>query len=77
MRHWYFKEVTTKIFLLQFVHKFMNKIYTRNKGSHRFRKVLFFLTLFKRPLTPPLLFEHLSYFAGGVFKHVFKRMKYM
>ena len=37
------------------------------KGSHRVRKVQFFLTLFKRPLTPPLLFEHLSYFAGGVF----------
>ena len=37
------------------------------QGSHPFRKVQFFLTLFKRPLTPPLLFEHLSYFAGGVF----------
>ena len=40
----------------------------RYKGSHPKRKVQFFLTLFKRPLTPPpLLFEHLSYFAGGVF----------
>ena len=39
-----------------------------NKGCHPFKKVQFFLTLFKRPLTPPpLLFEHLSYFAGGVF----------
>ena len=37
------------------------------KGSLRFKKVQFFWTLFKRPLTPPLLFEHLSYFAGGVF----------
>ena len=42
--------------------------YFSNKGSHREGKVQFFLTLFKRPLTlPPLLFEHLSYFAGGVF----------
>ena len=38
-----------------------------HKGSHPLRKVQFFLTLFKRPLTPPLSFEHLSYFAGGVF----------
>ena len=30
----------------------------RTKGSPPFRKV---------PLTPPLLFEHLSYFAGGIF----------
>ena len=37
------------------------------KGSPHFKKVQFFWTLFKRPLTPPLLFEHLSYFAGGVF----------
>ena len=30
------------------------------KGCHRVRKVQFFLTLFKRPLTPPppLSFEH-------------------
>ena len=34
------------------------------KGSRPFKKVQFFWTLFKRPLTPPLLFEHLSYFAG-------------
>ena len=40
---------------------------THAKGSRPFKKVQFFLTLFKRPLTPPLLFEHLSYFAGGVF----------
>ena len=38
-----------------------------SKGSHPVRKVQFILTLFKRPLTPPLLFEHLSYFAGCVF----------
>ena len=38
-----------------------------SKGSRPFKKVQFFLTLFKRPLTHPLLFEHLSYFAGGVF----------
>ena len=39
-----------------------------DKGSHPLRKVQFFLTLFKRPLAPPpLSFEHLSYFAGGVF----------
>ena len=38
-----------------------------DKGSHPLRKVQFFLTLFKRPLTPPPLFEHLSFFAGGVF----------
>ena len=31
------------------------------------KKCSFFWTLFKRPLTPPLLFEHLSYFAQGVF----------
>ena len=38
------------------------------KGSPHFKKVQFFWTLFKRPLAPPpLLFEHLSYFAGGVF----------
>ena len=37
------------------------------KGCHHEGKVQFFLTLFKRALTPPpLLFEHLSYFAGGV-----------
>ena len=41
--------------------------YVDYKGSHPPRKVQFFLTLFKRPLTPPPLFEHLSYFAGGVF----------
>ena len=28
------------------------------KGSRHERKVQFFLTLFKRPLTPPLSFEH-------------------
>ena len=38
-----------------------------SKGCHPPRKVQFFWTLFKRPLTPPPLFEHLSYFAGGVF----------
>ena len=39
-----------------------------SKGSPPLKKVQFFLTLFNRPLTPPpLLFEHLSYFAGGVF----------
>ena len=38
-----------------------------DKGSNPLRKVQFFLTLFKRPLSPPppLSFEHLSYFAGG------------
>ena len=42
--------------------------YMLRQGCHPVRKVQFFLTLFKRPLTPPpLLFEHLSYFAGGVF----------
>ena len=29
------------------------------KGSLLIRKVQFFLTLFKKPLTPPLSFEHL------------------
>ena len=34
------------------------------KGSHPLRKVQFFLTLFKRPLTPPpLSFEHHAEFA--------------
>ena len=45
----------------------VRKKYVKSKGSHRQRKVQFFLTLFKRPLPPPLLFEHLSYFAGGDF----------
>ena len=36
------------------------------KGSHPKRKVQFFLTLFKRPLThPPLSFEHHAEFAGS------------
>ena len=41
----------------------------RTKGSHPLRKVQFFLTLFKRPLTPPLSFEHyVVNFSEG--KHV-------
>ena len=35
------------------------------KGSRHVRKVQFFLTLFKRPLTPPLSFEHFEHFAGS------------
>ena len=44
-----------------------------DKGSHRVRKVQFFLTLFKRPLTPrppPLLFEHhVVNFLKSFFEH--------
>ena len=36
-------------------------------GKPSAKKSAVFLTLFKKPLTPPPLFEHLSYFAGGVF----------
>ena len=46
----------------------MTTLTTTNKGSHSLRKVQFFLKFFKRPFAPPpLSFEHLSYFAGGVF----------
>ena len=45
-----------------------------NKGSHRIRKVQFFLTLFKRPLTPPpLSFEHyVVNFSEGILTKVRK-----
>ena len=39
-----------------FLHFFKSSMFYL--GSHRVRKVQFFLTLFKRPLTPPLSFEH-------------------
>ena len=67
----YFYE-NPKIFgLMNGVYKTYVQLWLDNycdKGSHREGKVKFFWTLFKRPLTPPpLLFEHLSFFAGGVF----------
>ena len=44
------------------------KEYFLNKGCHRFKKVQFFLTLFKRPLTPPPFYLNICpTFAGGVF----------
>ena len=40
----------------------------RSKGSHPFKKVQFFFNIVQKAFDPPpLLFEHLSYFAGGVF----------
>ena len=47
-----------------------------NKGSHRVRKVQFFLTLFKRPLPPPpLSFEHhVVNFSEGILTKVRKRL---
>ena len=45
------------------------------KGSHPERKVQFFLTLFKRPLTPPLLFEnYVVNFSEGILTKVRKRL---
>ena len=39
-----------------------------DKGSRHFKKVQFFLNIVQKAFDPPpLLFEHLSYFAGGVF----------
>ena len=47
----------------------------RNKGSLRARKVQFFLTLFKKPLTPPLSFEHyVVNFSEGILTKVRKRL---
>ena len=45
------------------------------KGSRHVRKVQFFLTLFKRPLTPPLSFEHyVVNFSEGILTKVRKRL---
>ena len=39
-----------------------------DKGSPPLRKVQFFFNIVQKAFDPPpLLFEHLSYFAGGVF----------
>ena len=39
-----------------------------DKGSRPLRKVQFFFNIVQKAFDPPpLLFEHLSYFAGGVF----------
>ena len=38
-----------------------------NKGSPPFRKVQFFLTLFKRPLTPPPFYLNICPILQGVF----------
>ena len=45
------------------------------KVSRHVRKVQFFLTLFKRPLTPPLSFEHhVVNFFEGILTKVRKRL---
>ena len=48
----------------------------QTKGSRHERKVQFFLTLFKRPLTPPpLSFEHyVVNFSEGILTRLRKRM---
>ena len=47
----------------------------RNKGSRRFKKVQFFLTLFKRPLTPPPFYLNICPILQGVFfERVFEHL---
>ena len=46
-----------------------------DKGSHHFKKVQFFLTLFKRPLTPPPFYLNICPILQGVFfKRVFEHL---
>ena len=68
---------------LQLVFLSFSKSFVRAKslnilpqGSHSLRKVQFFLTLFKRPLTPPpLSFEHhVVNFSEGILTKVRKRL---
>ena len=39
--------------MLAIMRSFLKSVMVESKGSHPERKVQFFLTLFKRPLTPP------------------------
>ena len=45
-------------------------LYLCYKGSRPFKKVQFFLTLFKRPLTPPPFYLNICPILQGVFFHV-------
>ena len=46
-----------------------------NKGCHPFKKVQFFLTLFKRPLTPPPFIWTFVLFCRGCFLNAFLSIK--
>ena len=49
-----------------------------HKGCHPFKKVQFFLTLFKRPFTPPPFYLNICPILQGVFfNNVETDMKYM